>query len=136
MPVRDVVVDLVAEPGVWSAVTERPGAPATAGILTPSRDQRTDTGDKPAIVMTPPAAVEFVVPGQGEGARLEAAAGLDETLFKSAPRGVDVIYRVLVDDEVAWETTYAHRPIPPDPSSTRPVRSGATSSRTGSAVSP
>ena len=62
--------------------------------------------------MTPPAAVEFVVPGQGEGARLEAAAGLDETLFKSAPRGVDVIYRVLVDDEVAWETTYAHRPIP------------------------
>ena len=32
---------------VWSAVTERPGAPATAGILTPSRDQRTDTGTSP-----------------------------------------------------------------------------------------
>ena len=115
MPVRDVVLDLVAEPGVWTAVTERAGAPVTAGILTPSRDQRTDTGDKPAIVMTPPASVEFVVPGQGEGARLEAAAGLDDTLFQSAPGGADVIYRVLVDDEVAWETIYAHRPVPPGP---------------------
>lgn len=115
MPVRDVVVDLVAEPGAWTMLTERTGAPVEAGILTPSKDQRTDTGDKPSIVMTPPASIEFVVPPQAEGARLEAAAGLDETLFRHAPGGVDVVYRVVIDDEVAWESTYAHRPVPPGP---------------------
>lgn len=115
MPVREVLVDLVATPGVTTVLQQRAGRPVEPGVLTPAKDQRTDTGDKPSLVMTPPAALQFVVPATSEGARLELAAGADESLFRHAPAGVDVVYRVVIDDEVAWETTYEHRPVPPGP---------------------
>lgn len=110
MPVREVTVDLVVSPELLHVVDERREAPIAPGVLTPTIDQRTDTGDRPSLVMAPPAAVEFVVPPEGLGSRLHAAAGADSSVYEAYPDGVPVVYRVLVDGEVAWETTVTHAP--------------------------
>ncbi len=120
MPVRIVELDLVTleqleDPtNFLRLVSSRPGAGPTRGVITPWIDQQTDTGDKPSLVLPPPAAVEFVVPLGSDGARLQAAAGADELCVKLLPEGTDVLpveYRILVDDEVRWSEVVEHRPM-------------------------
>lgn len=113
MPVRSVIVDLVAAPDLLRTLAERPDAPMEPGVIAPSVDQRTDTGDKPCLIMPPPASQEFVVPNHAEGSRLETAVGADGSLFQHIPGGVDVEYRIFLDGELAWSTRYAHRPVDP-----------------------
>ncbi len=113
MPVRSVLIDLVAATDLLQTISERPDAPIQPGVITPSIDQRTDTGDKPCLIMPPPASQDFIVPGHADGTRLEVAVGADGTLFQHIPGGVDVEYRIFVDDELAWSTRYAHRPVDP-----------------------
>jgi len=110
MPVREVAVDLVVSPDLLRVVDERGEAPIAPGVLTPAIDQRTDTSDRPSIVMAPPAAVEFVVPPEALGARFHAAAGADASVHEAYGDGVRVRYRVLVDGELAWETDFEHGP--------------------------
>ena len=126
MRTHQVVVDLVAsqmavQAGVPGAlgpmiIEQRSDAPVTAAVMTPIVDQRTDTGDKPSLIMPPPAALEFVVPSSASGVRFEAAVNLDDTAINALPASVDslpVTYRVLVDGEVRWETTFHHERVKP-----------------------
>ena len=126
MPVRQVVADLVAtqmaaEAGVAGVrglivVEERADAPVGTAVLTPIVDQMTDTGDKPALILPPPAAVEFQVPDDGVNLRFHAAVNLDDTSINSLPstiKSLPVTYRVLVNDEVRWETTFDHSGVRP-----------------------
>ena len=115
MPVRFVLYDLVAAPDLFTMVEGRESAPPGPGVLTPAVDQRTDTGDKPSLVLPPPATQEFVVPPAARGARLIAAAGADLAVVDRLPAGLDelrVIYRIRVDGTVVWEETIAHRQMP------------------------
>lgn len=116
MPVRLVLVDLVAAPDLFTTVTGRQDAQPEPGVLTPAVDQQTDTGDKPALVLPPPASQEFVVPAVADRARLQAAVGADLSVVERLPKGTDelrVDYRILVDGKVAWSETVAHRRMPP-----------------------
>ena len=127
MPIRQVVVDLVAtqmaaEAGVdgvagLKIIEQRSDAPVTAAVMTPIVDQRTDTGDKPALIMPAPATVEFVVPSGSQGLRFEAAVNLDLSSVDSLPavsmESLPVTYSVLVDGEVRWETTFHHERVKP-----------------------
>ncbi|MEM6671197.1 MAG: sulfatase [Planctomycetota bacterium] len=115
MPIRQVVVDVVASPHLLTTVRARDDAPPGPGVLTPAVDQTTDTGDKPSLVLPPPAAQEFVVPGAASGIRLTAAAGADLSVIETLPAAlteVRVEYRIVVDGEVAWSETIAHRRMP------------------------
>ena len=130
MPVRRVVADLVAtqleaqagrgagRPGhrALKIIEERSDAPVSAAVLTPIVDQRTDTGDKPSLILPPPAKVEFVVPDGLEDVRFEGAVNVDLSSMDSLPGSMEslpVTYRVRVDGEVAWETTVQHRRVGP-----------------------
>ncbi|MEM9379074.1 MAG: sulfatase-like hydrolase/transferase [Planctomycetota bacterium] len=116
MPVRVVLLDLVAAPELLSTYRSRNTAPPEPGVLTPAVDQRTDTGDKPSLVLPPPATQEFTVPRFPEGTRLVAAAGADQSVVERLPADMEelrVVYRIRVDGEVAWEQTIAHRRMPP-----------------------
>ena len=62
IPVRVVLYDLVAAPDLFQTLQARPGAEPGVGVLTPAVDQQTDTGDKPALIMPPPAAQAMTVP--------------------------------------------------------------------------
>lgn len=109
--VRHVVVDVVAAPSMWTVVTQRPDAEVRPGVMTPIVDQTTDTGDKPSIILPPRASVQFSVPVEARGARLMAAAGADLSLFRGHPDGLDVDYRVYVNDGLRWESRYEHRQV-------------------------
>ncbi|MEL6712794.1 MAG: sulfatase, partial [Planctomycetota bacterium] len=109
-PVRAVLVDVVAEPDRIDVVAAPPDAPPAHDILAPAVDTQTDTGDKPSLILAPPSTVEFVVPPEANGARLVAAAGADLSTVRAYSEGLDVTYRVLVGDELRWETTFEHRP--------------------------
>lgn len=121
MPVRQIVVDIVAtqlaalsgakDMEFLKVVSERPEAPVTAGVMTPIVDQRTDTGDKPSLILPPPATVEFVVPQGFDGLRFQGAVNLDASSLGLMPlemTQLPVTYRVRVDGEVLWETTFVH----------------------------
>jgi arylsulfatase A-like enzyme len=126
MPVRRVIVDLVATQMASAAgvdgvqglkvVEQRGDAPVTAAVLTPIVDLHTDTGDKPTLIMPPPAAVEFTVPNGSTNLRFQAAVNLDDTSINSLPaeiQSLPVTYRVLVDGDVQWETTFQHERVKP-----------------------
>ncbi len=126
MPTREVVVDIVATQMAVNAgvkgisgpkvIEQRSDAPVTAAVLTPIVDQRTDTGDKPTLIMPPPAAVEFVVPEGATDLRFEAAVNLDLSSIDALPASMEslpVTYQVLVDGQVRWETTFEHERVKP-----------------------
>lgn len=115
MPVRVVLMDLVAAPDLFTTFRSRTTAPPAPGVLTPAVDQRTDTGDKPSLVLPPPATQEFTVPRFPDGTRLVAAAGADFSVVERLPADVEelrIVYRIRVDGKVAWERTIAHRRMP------------------------
>ncbi|QDV10084.1 Arylsulfatase [Planctomycetes bacterium Poly30] len=129
MPVRRILVDLVAtrmaaeagEKGMdfLEVVSQRPDAPVTTAVLTPIVDLHADTGDKPTLILPPPATVRFVVPADASGARFQAAVDIDLSSIDSLPGGpgglesLPVTYRVRVDGQVAWETTFEHERVRP-----------------------
>lgn len=113
MPMRVVLIDLVAQPDLLNTVTYRAGAEPTPGIITPIVDQQSDTGDKPSLILPPNASQEFVVPAYGDGSRLVAAAGADLSVLKNFPQGIEVEYRVRIGGIVKWSTRRIHKPMAP-----------------------
>jgi len=79
MVVHEVRRDLLAGEPSWMVIVEHPEAPASAGILTPALDYRTDSVDLPTLLMAPPCELEFIIgPDDGEVV-LRAAAGVDRS---------------------------------------------------------
>ena len=116
IPVRVVLYDLVAAPDLFETVEARADAPPGPGVLTPAVDQQTDTGDKPALILPPPAAQVMTVPATAGSVRLMAAVGADGSVVQRLPRGLEALrvrYRILVDGEEAWSEVVEHRRMPP-----------------------
>ena len=126
MPSRQVLLDVVAKAkanadGFLEVVTQRSDAPVGVGVIAPIVDQFLDTGDKPSLVMIPPASVEFVVPLDAEGATLFAAAGMDRTSTETMAMGgsgaeraaIPVRYTVTVDGRQRWDETIQHSNVGP-----------------------
>lgn len=116
IPVRVVLYDLVAAPDLFETVEARADAPPGPGVLTPAVDQQTDTGDKPALILPPPAAQVMTVPATAGSVRLMAAVGADGSVVQRLPRGLEALrvrYRILVDGEEAWSEVVQHRRMPP-----------------------
>ena len=122
IPVRVVLYDLVAAPDLFETVEARSDMAPGPGVLTPAVDQQTDTGDKPALVLPPPAAQELEVPAAAGAVRLMAAVGADASVVQRLPRELEALrvrYRILVDGVEAWSQDVEHRRMPPgvwDPS--------------------
>jgi len=122
IPVRVVLYDLVAAPDLFETVNGRADAAPGPGVLTPAVDQQTDTGDKPALILPPPAAQVMTVPASAGAVRLMAAVGADGSVVQRMPRALEALrvrYRILVDDTEAWSEVVEHRRMPPgvwDPS--------------------
>lgn len=92
MPIREVLAQLDPDNKSWRVGHEDPQHPARVGVLSPFSDMRFtraehDTGDKLALLMSPPCEVSFVIPPGAEGARLVLAAQIDG---RYTDRGLDV----------------------------------------------
>lgn len=92
MPVREVLAELDTSQRNWKVARENPKHPSRADILSPFADIRFtraehDTGDKVALLMSPPCEVSFVIPKGAEGSRLLLAAQIDG---RYTDRGLDV----------------------------------------------
>ena len=94
-----------------TVLAERPDAPVAPRVITPNVWNHTDSADKPALALSPPARVRLVIPGEiaGEIAdapgddpggdpdkghhtghlRLITAAGVDKTVRNRMPAGVN-----------------------------------------------
>jgi len=115
IPVRVVLYDLVAAPDLFQTLQARPGAEPGVGVLTPAVDQQTDTGDKPALIMPPPAAQAMTVPASAGSVRLMASVGADGSVVQRLPRELDALkvrYRILVEGVEAWSEVVEHRRMP------------------------
>jgi len=69
-------------------------------VITPVVAWETDSGDKPALRMTPPCTVEFTVPDRSEDAEffLRAAAGVDKRLYNRVTQaGVTIGVEFAID---------------------------------------
>jgi arylsulfatase A-like enzyme len=92
---RRVQVDLLEGQPRWTVETA--ARPPVVEVVCPSRDQVTDSGDRLALVLPPPAVVRFkITPEDGE-VFLGASAGVHLTLARKLPRGAPP---VVVDFEV------------------------------------
>lgn len=115
IPVRVVLYDLVAAPDLFETIDSRADVAPGPGVLTPAVDQQTDTGDKPALVLPPPAAQQMKVPAAAGSVRLMAAVGADGSVIQRLPRALEslkVRYRILVDGVEAWSEVIEHRRMP------------------------
>lgn len=115
IPVRVVLYDLVAAPDLFETLEARADAPPGPGVLTPAVDQQTDTGDKPALVLPPPAAQQVTVPRAAGAVRLQAAVGADASVIQRLPADLEALkvrYTIAVDDAVAWSEVVEHRRMP------------------------
>jgi arylsulfatase len=106
MDVREVVAELLADPGRWSFQDAGGSSSPSTGILTPLVDAAFDTGDKPALILPPGTRASFtVLPTEGE-VRLRAAAGCDRSvqdLVTAAGPPLEVRFAVDVDGETVFD---------------------------------
>jgi len=115
IPVRVVLYDLVAAPDLFETLEARADAPPGPGVLTPAVDQQTDTGDKPSLVLPPPAAQQVTVPRAAGAVRLKASVGADASVIQRLPAGLEALkvqYTISVDGDVAWSELVEHRRMP------------------------
>lgn len=102
MGVREVVRDLLAEPGAFEVLAAPEGTSPEPTVLSPWVDFRYDTADKPALRMPPPCEVAFEVRPEDGEVVLRAAAGADVSARR--PAGA-VRFEVLVDGERRFDQT-------------------------------
>lgn len=115
IPVRVVLYDLVAAPDLFETLEARADAPPGPGVLTPAVDQQTDTGDKPALVLPPPAVQQMTVPRAAGAVRLMASVGADASVIQRLPANLDALkvrYAVTVDGATCWSEVVEHRRMP------------------------
>jgi arylsulfatase A-like enzyme len=94
----ETVVELLHDTDARSILTERADAPVKPTVITPNVWNHTDSADKPALSLTPPARVRLTVPAdalEGDGTlRFLTAAGVDKTVRNRMPAGTN---RVTID---------------------------------------
>lgn len=108
MTVRDVVLDLLAEKERWTIERAHPELAPYVGVLTPSTDYRIDGGDRPALILPPPARAEIVFRSADGPLFVSASAGVDKGVLEEHAdelAGHAVRFRVQVDDDVRFDET-------------------------------
>jgi arylsulfatase A-like enzyme len=88
MPLTEVQVSLVAEPGFREVLAQSEAAPVRAGTFAPQGTSSFDTGPLPALLLPPPAAVELRTGRLDGSCRLEFAVGFDRAAYEGQDRGV------------------------------------------------
>ncbi len=83
MTIRLVQREVALDEASWRVKLKHPRLAPKLGILTPLIDYRTDGGDLPAIIMPPPAVVEFEVTEADGEVHLDFAAGVDDSVNRS-----------------------------------------------------
>ena len=95
--------DLLEGEARWEATTGAPGAEPHVAVVSPSRDQVTDSGDRLSLILPPPGSVRFeITPEDGE-VYLRASAGVDLSLAREmGPKDppIQVRFTVKVNGEV------------------------------------
>ena len=122
MVLEEVRRDLILDGPTWEVVRSHPKAPPTAGIINPSVNQRVDSVDLPALVMTPPCEVIFRVEPRDGPVELRAAAGVDRSVtaqarvgFRITRNGTSVFEaRIPVREDVPAAREYWRRAELPD----------------------
>ncbi|MCB9915961.1 MAG: sulfatase [Planctomycetes bacterium] len=100
MEVQQVRREVAFAPETWTVLDQHPAQAPAPGILTPKVDYRVDGGDLPALIMPPPATVEFRVEPEDGPVRLDFAAGVDQSVpVALAKRSIKVGFEVRVNDK-------------------------------------
>lgn len=100
--VRETAREILLDPSAWTVVSNPPGAPPQAGVLTPTLDWTLDGGDLAALVMPPPCEVRITVGPDEDPQYFRASAGVDRRIawqLKDAPEDCAVQFEIDVNGE-------------------------------------
>lgn len=111
---REVVLDFLASPELWTVLENRDDQEPGLRVITPAVSSHSDSADKPSLWMAPPCTVQLEVPAGLPPGVLRAAAGIDKRSRNRLPKSLSdltVDFEVLVNGELAFQTRiYNERP--------------------------
>ncbi|MFN0243797.1 MAG: sulfatase [Planctomycetota bacterium] len=102
--VREPVRELVFDATGWTATERHPAREPHVGVLTPTADYRVDGGDRPALILPPPASVEFRVRDEDGACVLRTASGVQNGVrlrLDDQRRSIAFEFEVLVNGRQA-----------------------------------
>ncbi|MFT4537678.1 MAG: arylsulfatase A-like enzyme [Planctomycetota bacterium] len=104
---RETAQDLLFSIANFEILEKNADAPPRIGVMTPNVENKTDSADKPALILPPPARARFTVDADGGPFVLRTAAGLDQPIrywMKQNKRArCSVEFSVRVDGELVFE---------------------------------
>ncbi|MFT7486610.1 MAG: arylsulfatase A-like enzyme [Candidatus Paceibacteria bacterium] len=112
MPLESVQVSLVQSESFREVLSENPEAPVLVETIAPQPSSGSDSGPLPALLLPPPAQVQFRLGSLGNGYQLRFAIGYDQAAFSGEDSG-QVRFRFSTKDKVLFDETLAFGPDVP-----------------------
>lgn len=87
MPIKKVEISLVLDSTLWRVEQENEKVPVTAATVAPIAKSESDAGPLPALVLCPPARLQFPLGAMAPNSQLLFAAGFDESAYEGEDSG-------------------------------------------------
>ena len=99
----NTVREFAFEEDEWKVTRINPYSRPSLGNLTPSFDYRVDGGDRPSILMAPPAELTFTIKEEDAGSHFQSAIGIGRNSIKNSVKNSPVWRKAQKSIEIRFE---------------------------------